>query len=108
VLGSFERLVLPLFANALYLCALAHARSMLHTAILPAECVAILRQHEMVLSMSQPAHPYDNAGCESFIKALKREEIYANEYANLEELIERYHRCGGRRVDTDRSPVPKK
>jgi len=30
--------------------------------------------------------PYDNASCESFIKTLKREEIYANPYENLEHL----------------------
>ena len=48
-----------------------------------AEYVAILKQHGMVPSMSRPANPYDNASCESFIKTLKREEIYANEYADL-------------------------
>ena len=49
-------------------------------------------------SMSRPANPYDNASCESFIKTLKREEIYANEYqdldhlrSNIEEFIERYY-----------------
>jgi putative transposase len=63
-----------------------------------AEYVAILKQHEMVSSMSRPANPYDNASCESFIKTLKREEVYANEYENLddlrdhiEEFIERYY-----------------
>jgi len=52
----------------------------------------------MVSSMSRPANPYDNASCESFIKTLKREEVYANEYedleqlrSNLEEFIERYY-----------------
>ena len=52
----------------------------------------------MIPSMSRPANPYDNASCESFIKTLKREEIYANEYENLEhlrdhieEFIERYY-----------------
>ena len=30
--------------------------------------------------------PYDNASCESFMKTLKREEIYANRYNNLEQL----------------------
>jgi putative transposase len=63
-----------------------------------AEYVAILKKHEMISSMSRPANPYDNASCESFIKTLKREEIYANEYENLEclhdhieEFIERYY-----------------
>jgi putative transposase len=62
------------------------------------EYVAILRRHDMVSSMSRPANPYDNASCESFIKTLKREEIYANEYNDLdhlrdhvEEFIERYY-----------------
>jgi len=63
-----------------------------------ADYVAILKQHAMVPSMSPPANPYDNSSCESFIKALKREEIYANEYVDLndlrghiEEFIERYY-----------------
>ena len=58
----------------------------------------ILKQHGMVPSMSRPANPYDNASCESFFKTLKREEIYANEYRDLEhlrdhieEFIERYY-----------------
>jgi hypothetical protein len=48
--------------------------------------------------MSRPANPYDNASCESFIKTLKREEIYANQYedlehlrANIEEFIDQYY-----------------
>lgn len=52
----------------------------------------------MVPSMSRPANPYDNASCESFMKTLKREEIYANRYdhlehlrANLAEFIELYY-----------------
>lgn len=36
--------------------------------------------------MSRPANPYDNASCESFIKTLKREEIHARRYENLEHL----------------------
>jgi len=48
--------------------------------------VSILDQHQMIPSMSRPANPYDNASCESFIKTLKREEIYANAYENLEHL----------------------
>ena len=45
-----------------------------------AEYVAILEKQRMIPSMSRPANPYDNASCESFIKTLKREEIYANQY----------------------------
>ena len=36
--------------------------------------------------MSSPANPYDHASCESFSKTLKREEIYANKYGNMEQL----------------------
>lgn len=50
------------------------------------EYVQVLRQHQMVPSMSRPANPYDNASCESFMRTLKREEIYANAYRNLEHL----------------------
>jgi transposase InsO family protein len=63
-----------------------------------ADYVALLLQHGMIPSMSRPANPYDNASCESFIKTLKREEIYANDYRDLddlrdhiEEFIERYY-----------------
>jgi transposase InsO family protein len=63
-----------------------------------AEYVAILKQQGMVPSMSRPANLYDNASCESFFKTLKREEIHANEYEDLEHLhdhiekfIERYY-----------------
>jgi putative transposase len=60
--------------------------------------VRILRKHQMIPSMSRPANPYDNASCESFMKTLKREEIYANQYAdldhlraNIQEFIEQYY-----------------
>jgi transposase InsO family protein len=62
------------------------------------EYVTILEKHRMLPSMSRPANPYDNASCESFIKTLKREEIYANKYenlehlrANIEEFIDQYY-----------------
>lgn len=48
--------------------------------------VRILAKHQMLPSMSRPANPYDNASCESFLKTLKREEIYASSYENLEHL----------------------
>ena len=50
--------------------------------------VGVLRKHEMIPSMSRPANPHDNASCESFMKTLKREEIYANEYRDLDHLRE--------------------
>jgi len=63
--------------------------------------VGLLEQHQIIPSMSRPGNPYDNATCESFMKTLKREEIYAEKYrdlehlqANLEVFIEQYYnRC---------------
>jgi len=50
--------------------------------------IQVLRDHQMMPSMSRPGNPYDNASCESFMKTLKREEIYANDYRSLEQLAE--------------------
>jgi len=62
------------------------------------EYVAMLRMHHMIPSMSRPANPYNNASCESFLKTLKREEVYANTYrdlghlgTNIEVFIEQYY-----------------
>ncbi|HKV23638.1 MAG TPA: IS3 family transposase [Candidatus Acidoferrum sp.] len=62
------------------------------------EYIALLEKHHMIPSMSRPANPYDNASCESFMKTLKREEIYANKYddldqlrTNIEEFIDEYY-----------------
>src|SRR5262249_78010 len=44
------------------------------------EYVKVLREHQMIPSMSRPANPYENASCESFLKTLKWEEIYAKDY----------------------------
>ena len=64
----------------------------------PATTSGSCEKHQMIPSMSRPANPYDNASCESFMKTLKREEIYANQYrdldhlrANIEEFIEQYY-----------------
>ena len=48
--------------------------------------VELLQTYGMVPSMSRPANPYDNAACESFMKTLKQEEIYCNQYADFDEL----------------------
>ena len=62
------------------------------------EYIKVLENNRVIPSMSRPANPYDNASCESFMKTLKREEIYANKYddlenlrANIEEFIEQYY-----------------
>jgi len=51
-----------------------------------ADYVEELKTHGMVPSMSRPANPYDNAFCESFMKTLKQEEIYCNQYRDFDEL----------------------
>jgi transposase InsO family protein len=53
-----------------------------------AEYQRLLEAHHMIASMSRPGNPYDNAFCESWIKTLKQEEIYCQEYRDLEDLAE--------------------
>jgi putative transposase len=63
--------------------------------------VQMLRNHRMIPSVSRPGNPYDNASCESFMKTLKQEEIYANDYRDLEHVVQSveafiehyYNRC---------------
>jgi transposase InsO family protein len=50
------------------------------------EYAKVLRSHGIVPSMSRPANPYDNAFCESFMRTLKREEIDARSYRDLDDL----------------------
>ena len=50
-----------------------------------AEYRQLLAEHGIRGSMSRSGNPYDNAMCESFIKTLKYEEVYRNEYADLAE-----------------------
>jgi transposase InsO family protein len=46
---------------------------------------AILKEHHAAISMSRKGNPYDNAACESFLKTLKQEEVYRNEYRDFHE-----------------------
>jgi len=46
----------------------------------------MLHEHGIYPSVSRPGRPGDNANCESFFRTLKREEIDAREYGNLEDL----------------------
>src|SRR5579862_4710159 len=43
----------------------------------------MLKQHHVAISMSRKGNPYDNAACESFMKTLKQEEVYRNEYRDF-------------------------
>jgi transposase InsO family protein len=45
----------------------------------------LLKQHHIRISMSRKGNPYDNGACESFIKTLKYEEVYRNEYRDLDD-----------------------
>jgi len=47
--------------------------------------INFLKDHKMIISMSRKGNPYDNAFVESFIKTLKVEEVYLNEYRTFED-----------------------
>jgi transposase InsO family protein len=64
---------------------------------------ALLKDHGVAISMSRKGNPYDNAACESFMKTLKYEEVYRQEYrdladarASIERFIEKIY--NGRRL----------
>jgi len=45
----------------------------------------LLHAHDIQISMSRKGNPYDNAMAESFMKTLKYEEVYREEYRDLAE-----------------------
>lgn len=45
--------------------------------------IALLKSKNIAISMSRKGNPYDNALAESFMKTLKTEEVYLNDYATL-------------------------
>lgn len=51
-----------------------------------ADYLDVLARHHIIPSMSRAGCPFDNAACESFMSTLKREEIHANTYHDLEDL----------------------
>lgn len=62
------------------------------------EYADLLTQHGISISMSRSGNPYDNATCESFMKTLKYDEVYRQEYrdageaqASLEHFLEKVY-----------------
>jgi putative transposase len=60
----------------------------------------LLKDHGVRISMSRKGNPYDNAFCESFMKTLKYEEVYRQDYrdladahASVELFIEKIYNC---------------
>jgi len=49
------------------------------------EYTQVLKDHGFTISMSRKGNPYDNAKLESFMKTLKTEEVYLNEYESEHE-----------------------
>jgi putative transposase len=45
----------------------------------------LLKSRGITISMSRKGNPYDNAACESFMKTLKYEEVYRQEYRDMAE-----------------------
>jgi putative transposase len=46
----------------------------------------LLSEHEITISMSRKGNPYDNAACDSFVKTLKYDEVYRNEYRDFDDV----------------------
>ena len=52
-----------------------------------ADYVALLQEHKIQISMSRTGNPYDNAKAERFMRTLKYEEVYLNDYDTLPEVL---------------------
>ena len=52
-----------------------------------ADYTGLLDQHGIQISMSRKGNPYDNARTESFMKTLKYEEVYRQEYRDLSDAL---------------------
>ena len=48
--------------------------------------VAVLHENKIEISMSRTGNPYDNAKAERFMRTLKYEEVYMNDYETLAEV----------------------
>jgi putative transposase len=52
-----------------------------------ADYVGLLQEHLVRISMSRTGNPYDNAKAERFMRTLKYEEVYLNDYDTLAEVL---------------------
>jgi len=52
------------------------------------EYIGWLKAHGILISMSARGNPYDNAFVESFIRTLKYEEVYLNEYETFSDALD--------------------
>jgi len=52
-----------------------------------ADYVALLQEHKIQISMSRTGNPYDNAKAERFMRTLKYEQVYLNDYETLTEVL---------------------
>src|SRR6185369_8749967 len=60
------------------------------------EYTNLLKENGIQISMSRRGNPYDNAQAESFMKTLKYEEVYRNEYLDFADA----RRCIGKFIES--------
>ena len=53
------------------------------------EYVELLQKNDITVSMSRSGNPYDNAFAESFMKTLKKDEVYLWDYESFIDVVER-------------------